>query len=118
MGMSRIQKEIKAFFDSDEGKQVVGQIVLNAVNQALKRDIQFEDGKSEPGRVVEKTETWNLLDWLVKYMPHVEAAIRGCQADSAKARNRAVETRDALKALGDLYMHREAVEVNQRKHIE
>ena len=84
----RIQKQLERFFLSEQGEKVIGQIVLNAVNQALQREILFEDGKSDPGRMVEKKQVWNILDWLVKYIPHIEAAIRGCQADSAAARNR------------------------------
>ena len=101
-----IQKELKTFFESEIGENLIGQIMLNVVNRALEREIRFEDGKTDPGRVVEKTETWNILDWLVKYMPHVEAAVRGCQADSAKARNRATEVRDVLRSFQGIIQDR------------
>ena len=94
--MANIQKELEKFFTSETGETIIGQIIVNAVNQALKREIRFEDGKSDPGRIVEKTEVHNILDWLVKYLPHVEAAVRGCQADSATARNRANEVKNVL----------------------
>ena len=97
--MANIQKELEKFFTSETGETIIGQIVIKAVNQALQREIRFEDGKSEPGKVVEKTELWNILDWLVKYLPHVEAAVRGCQADSATARNRAIEVQQVLSAV-------------------
>ena len=95
--MANIQKELEKFFTSETGETIIGQIMIKAVNQALERVISFEDGKSDPGRVVEKTELWNILDWLVKYLPHVEAAVRGCQSDSAQARNRSVEVKNVLE---------------------
>ena len=97
--MANIQKELEKFFTSETGETIIGQIVIKAVNQALQREIRFEDGKTEPGKTVEKTEVWNILDWLVKYLPHVEAAVRGCQADSAVARNRAIEVQQVLSAV-------------------
>lgn len=86
-----MQKGLIKFFESKEGEQVIGQIVLNVINHALTREIKYEDGKSEPGRIIEKTEKYNVLDFLCKYLPHIEAGLRGSQADSAKARNRATE---------------------------
>jgi len=97
--MANIQKELEKFFTSETGETIIGQIMIKAVNQALQREIRFEDGKTDPGRVVEKTEVWNILDWLVKYLPHVEAAVRGCQSDSAQARNRATEVKTVLAAI-------------------
>jgi hypothetical protein len=92
-----IKEAIREMLADEKDRQLFGNMIVQAVNVAMRRDIRFEDGKSEPGRVVEKTETWNLLDWLVKYLPMIEAAIRGCQADSAGARNRATETRDSMQ---------------------
>ena len=97
--MANIQKELEKFFTSETGETIIGTIVMKGINQALQREICFEDGKSDPGRVVEKTEVWNILDWLVKYLPHIEAAVRGCQADSATARNRSIEVQQVLSAV-------------------
>jgi len=104
--MANIQKELEKFFTGEIGEAIIGNIVIKAVNQALQREVRFEDGKSEPGRIVEKTETWNIMDWLVKYLPHVEAAVRGCQADSASARNRADEVKNVLIGFQDLVRDR------------
>ena len=111
--MANIQKELEKFFTSEAGETIIGQIMIKAVNQALQREIRFEDGKSEPGRVVEKTEVWNILDWLVKYMPHMEAAVRGCQADSAAARNRADEVKNVLIGFQDLVRDRYYKELSE-----
>jgi hypothetical protein len=91
-----MQKELKTFFESEVGENLIGQIMLNVVNVALTRDVIVEDGKSNPGRTIEKTERRNVLDMIAEYLPYVEGAIRGCQSDSAKARNRATEVRDVL----------------------
>lgn len=95
----KIQDELLKFFKSEQGEQVIGQIMLKALKQAFVREMLFEDGKSEPGRVIEKTVMVNILDHIAKYLPYVEGAIRGCQADSAKARNRATEVCGALTRL-------------------
>lgn len=90
---------ITRFLKSDDGEALIGNIMLKALAQAMTREIRFEDGKSETGRVVERTESWNMVDWLVKYLPYIEGAIRGCQADSAAARNRSAEVRDMLAGM-------------------
>jgi len=97
--MANIQKELEIFCKSETFENIIGNIVIKAINQALQREISFEDGKSKPGRVVEKTEKWNVLDWLVKYLPYVESAVRGCQSDSAQARNRSNEVKSVLGAI-------------------
>jgi hypothetical protein len=98
---NQITAALADFFKSEQGQALIGNIVLKAVNQALTLDVQYEDGKSDPGRVVEKTETWHMRDWLYKYMPHIEGALRGVQADAATARNRAVQTRDMVTGIID-----------------
>lgn len=91
------------FLKSEAGENLIGNIVFKAVNQALLMSIQYEDGKSEPGRVVEKTETVHMAHWLAKYMPHIEGSIRGCQADAAAARNRAATTENMMTGLVDAF---------------
>ena len=108
--MANIQKELKTFFESEAGESLIGNIVLKAISQSMIREVRFEDGKSEPGRVVEKTEKVNVLDWLMKYLPHVEGAIRGCQSDSAQARNRANEVITALDNIPVLHLAEGAME--------
>jgi hypothetical protein len=101
-----MQKELKTFFESETGENLIGQIMLNVVNVALTREVTIEDGKSKPGRTIEKTERRNVLDMIAEYLPGVEGAIRGCQADSAKARNRATEVRDVLLSFKGLVQDR------------
>jgi len=84
------------FLTSEEGETAIGAIVKKAIDQSLAREILFEDGKSEPGRIIEKKEIINILDHIARYMPYVEGALRGVQADANVARNRATQTRDML----------------------
>ena len=102
--MANIQKELVKFFQSEEGEALIGQIMIKAIGIAMVREVTVEDGKSEPGRVVEKTIKVNALDWLMKYLPHVEGAIRGCQSDSAQARNRSAQALDALNKIPVLHL--------------
>ena len=85
-----MQEELKKFFQSEEGETLIGNIVMKAVDQALSRKVSMEDGKSNPGRVIEKETKVNILDHLAKYLPYLEGAIRGCQSDAAQARNRSI----------------------------
>lgn len=94
-----ITKALENFFNSPAGKELIGSIMLNAVSQSLTRTIQIEDGKTEPGKKVIKEERINVLDHLAKYMPHVEASIRGVQVDAGQARNR---SQQALNGIGDI----------------
>ena len=84
------------FLKSKEGETAIGTIMKKAIDQSLLREILFEDGKSDPGRVIEKKEVINILDHIAKYMPYVEGALRGVQVDAAVARDRSVQTRDML----------------------
>ena len=72
-----------------EVRAELGQIFLDA----LTWDFHMEKTDAE-GATVKESRTCNVLALIAEYLPKVEGAIRGCQADSASARNRAVETRD------------------------
>jgi hypothetical protein len=99
-----IQKELEKFCKGEVFEDIIGNIVIKAVNQALTKEVLMEDGKSEPGRVIEKTKTVNALEFLMGYLPHVEGAIRGCQSDSAQARNRSAEVKHALNQIPVLHL--------------
>jgi len=101
MKQAKIKAAVIEALQSNEAQQIIGDIVISAMNQALTREIRFEDGKTEPGRVVEKTEKCNILDFIAKYFPHVEASIRGCQSDAAQARNRSASVLAVLRDIED-----------------
>jgi hypothetical protein len=96
-----VTEAIREYLTSKEGQLAIGKAVYDAVNAAMSAEVRFEDGKSEPGKVVEKTETVNIAHWLARYLPSVEASIRGCQADAAAARNRAVESLTAVERVAN-----------------
>ena len=77
-----MQKELKTFFESEVGENLIGQIMLNVVNVALTREVTVEDGKSHPGRTIEKTDKaepmmvtsyWDLFQYLFWSIPLVGA---------------------------------------------
>lgn len=87
----------KEFLTSEEGETIIGNIILKSFNQAMTRTVKVESGRDNPGGPsVIKEETWNMVDWLIRYLPYVEGSIRGCQVDSASARNRSEEVKGAL----------------------
>lgn len=94
--VEEIVNQMKDYFKSEEFEIIVGNIVFKGMKQSLRREIRFEDSKTETGRVVEKTETWDILDWLVRYFPYMEGALRGVQSDADQARNRASEVKQLL----------------------
>jgi hypothetical protein len=74
-------------------------VVQEELNAALTRTIKVE--KSPPdGESYRTTEEWNVLDWLVHYIPYLEGALRGCQADVDKAKNQTAENATRIQALG------------------
>ncbi len=94
-----LTKALHKFFESPAGETLIGNIMLKSVSQSFNRTIQIEDGKTEPGKKVIKDENVNVLDFLARYLPSVEASIRGVQVDAAQARNRSQNT---LNEIGDI----------------
>jgi len=75
---------------------------LKAFNQAMTRNIKVESGRDNPGGPpVIKEETWNMVDWLMNYMPYVEGSIRGVQVDAASARNKSEEVKQVILSFVD-----------------
>jgi len=76
---------VKLLEDPDVEK-ALGRIMMKAFNQAMERDIKVEVGQPGGPPVIEE-KRWHILDFIAHYLPQVEGAIRGAQADSAKAHN-------------------------------
>ena len=109
-----LTKALTNFFESPKGEKLIGTIVLNAVSQSLNRTIQVEDGKTEPGKKVIKNENVNLLDFMARYLPSVEASIRGVQVDAAQARNRSQQTLNVMGEFKQIF----AEELDRRNKID
>lgn len=105
---------LENFFKSPGGEALIGNIMLKAVSQSLTRTIQIEDGKTEPGKKVIKEEKINVLDHLAKYMPYVEASIRGVQVDAGQARNRSQQTLNVMGEFKQIF----AEEIERRNTID
>lgn len=105
---------LENFFKSPGGEALIGNIMLKAVSQSLMRTIQVEDGKTEPGKKVIKEEKINVLDHLAKYMPYVEASIRGVQVDAGQARNRSQQTLNVMGEFKQIF----AEEIERRNTID
>jgi hypothetical protein len=97
------QEKIEAAFwnviNSEAFEQRIGIIVQKVVDAKLDRKITVETFDKALGQKVVKEEERDILDFMAVYLPQVEGAIRGCQADSAQARNRSAQTRDMLAGL-------------------
>lgn len=109
-----ITEALTNFFKSPAGETLIGNIMLKAVKQSMMRTIQVEDGKTEPGKKVIKNETVNLLDFMARYLPSVEASIRGAQVDAAKARNRSQQTLNVMGEFKQIF----AEELDRRNKID
>jgi len=92
--------EIKGFFLSEDFESMLGNMVMKAMYQSQEREMIFDDGKTEPGRTIEKTIKVNVIDQVVKYLPFVEGAIRGMQEDIDKAKNNIAGNNARLEAIG------------------
>ena len=109
-----IIKALHNFFASPQGEELIGNIMLKAVSQSLTRTIQVEDGKTEPGKKVIKNENVNLLDFMARYLPAVEASIRGVQVDAGQARNRSQQTLNEIGNFKQIF----AEEIDRRNKID
>ena len=96
-----IKEALTDFLKSEEGEALIGNIVMKAVSQSMLRKVMIEDGTTDPPHVVEKEITINALDHLMKYVPRIEGAIRGCQSDSAQARNRSADVLRIIEAIAN-----------------
>lgn len=76
----------------------IRKIVREEVGAVFIRKALMEFVPQKPGDPPKHTKELeiDILEELVKYLPRLEGAIRGCQADSNVARNRAVEVRNLL----------------------
>ena len=69
--------------------KIVREIIQEELKAALVRTVTIERGpekQGDPEKVV-KEEQWNVLDFMAAYMPKIEGALRGVQADVDQAKN-------------------------------
>jgi len=101
---------------SKKDKEEIKQIFKECFKEAFKREALMEFKPQKPGdppAYVEK-RVIDVLDEIVSYLPFLEGAIRGCQVDAAKARNKSIEVRDLIISL----LPDETKDIKRITHIE
>jgi len=87
------REEFISLLKDPEVEAILGNIMFKAISQSMTRTIRMESGRDNPGGPpVIKEETWNMVDWIIKYFPHVEGAMRGVQSDVSQAKNASIGT--------------------------
>ncbi len=108
---------ITRFFKSEEGEALVGNIVMKALSLKLDREIEVETFDKDLGRTVVKKERHNMVEYITLRQGAIEGAIRGCQKDSAEARNRSTQARDTSRMVVEMTrMLGEAVQIAFDQH--
>ena len=96
-----IKEAMAEFFASTEGETIIGTIVCKALYQNL-NSYEFEMEHTAPDGVKEaKIVKGDILKFIAQWIKNSEGAIRGAQADAAKARNRAGQALAVIQALAE-----------------
>ncbi|HBA84918.1 MAG TPA: hypothetical protein DCZ95_12560 [Verrucomicrobia bacterium] len=94
-----VKESIVELMATDEGRQAFGPVVFDAVGQYL-QSYELDLERTHPDGTVERLkERGDILSFIAGWISKGEGAIRGCQVDAARARDRATETRDMLAAV-------------------
>lgn len=94
----------------EKDREEIRQLIREELKEALVRTVTVEYGprkQGDPEKVI-KEETWNVLDWFVTYLPRIEAALRGMQADIDKTKNRVLEQQEMIKVVGNTLLAMES----------
>jgi hypothetical protein len=89
---------------SSKDKDWIRQAIREEFKEALFREITVEKCKRKPEDIEKhyETEDVNVLDFLAKYLPYLEGAIRGMQEDTDKSRNRNIDTNNLINAMSQI----------------
>lgn len=81
-------------------------IIAEEIEKAHTRKLTVEYGPRKPGdpEKVIKEEEWNIMDWIVKYMPYIEGSMRGMQKDVNKTSNKIIILTDQTNQIGNCLM--------------
>lgn len=91
-----IQSELKKFFESEDGKR----ILIDLINEALVYEVKWEK-TDESGRTEIVVEEQNAIQYILWYISRTEGAVRGCQKNAAEARNRAAQSLVEVRRLNE-----------------
>lgn len=90
------QKKFDALILGALQNEEIRAAICDVINKAFNRTVRMERKTKDDEHPVVTEEALNMVDVLATYLPRAEGAIRGCQAASEQARNRAVEVRDMM----------------------
>ncbi|MBW8001783.1 MAG: hypothetical protein FVQ80_07135 [Planctomycetes bacterium] len=81
--------------DKNGIRKIIREEIQLAFRDGFKRKLIMEIAPRKPGDPPKHTKEMdvNVLDELVKYLPYIEGAIRGCQEDTDKALIQSTETK-------------------------
>jgi len=82
-------------------REIIQEELKDWIESFMKYEITGDFGAQGPGEIPGRVEKQNLFvfDALMIYLPRIAAAMRGSQADSATAKNRAIEARNSVQQL-------------------
>jgi hypothetical protein len=87
-----------------EDKKWIKKTIRKEFKEALFREITIQKGVRKPDDIEThyETDNVNVLDFLAKYLPYIEAAVRGMQEDTDKSKNRSIETNSLVNAMSQI----------------
>ena len=95
--------------DKEFIRQTIREELEEALTAFLVREVTVEKGpraNGDPEKRIEKEEV-NILEFLCRYLPLVEGALRGTQADMNKGTNKTGEMKDGLAAIAGILIESE-----------
>lgn len=82
-----MQEALTDFFKSEAGEELIGNIVLKAVDFAMQVEMDIEEFDKEKMTHITKRKRVNVQHFLVKYLPRIEGRLAGVQEDANKTLN-------------------------------
>ncbi len=83
----------------------VKEVLQKELRDLVMREIEVEKGPRKQGdpevkRIVK--EDWNVIDYMAGYIPYLEGALRGVQADTDSAKNTSAKALEGIKAMAEI----------------
>ena len=102
------------------------EFIRDTIKESLTVQVQLEKWNKETGIKETKVDTVYLPAFLVDYFSHLEGSLRGMQETVDHTKNRSVETKDGVAALGSIMLQFESgikdmmhfVDYTKQKQIE
>lgn len=94
---------------SKKDREDIRALFAEEFNKAMTWKFKYEKGPRKQGdpEKLEVEEEWNIFAWLAQYIPYLEGAMRGMQADTNKMTNAATKALEGIKAMSELFTENE-----------